>query len=170
MQETLVQFLGREDLLASVRLPTPEFLGFPGASAGKEFTCSAGDLGSIPGLGTFLEKAKATHSSILAWRIPWTVQWDRTELLSFTFSFSVLRHLVKATQFLAVHLQNSMKSSKYLTLMQPARGLIAVPSINSDNLQFSFYQVQQCTLKTSVLFCDILSELSNTFLWFSSQT
>ena len=25
--------------------------GFPGGSAGKESTCSAGDLGSIPGLG-----------------------------------------------------------------------------------------------------------------------
>ena len=32
-----------------------------------------GDLGSIPGLGRFLEKEKATHSSILSWRIPWTV-------------------------------------------------------------------------------------------------
>ena len=27
------------------------FLGFPGGSAGKESACSAGDLGSIPGLG-----------------------------------------------------------------------------------------------------------------------
>ena len=27
------------------------FLGFPGGSAGKESTCSAGDLGLIPGLG-----------------------------------------------------------------------------------------------------------------------
>ena len=27
--------------------------GFPGGSAGKEFTCNAGDLGSIPGLGRF---------------------------------------------------------------------------------------------------------------------
>ena len=27
------------------------FLGFPGGSAGKESTCSAGDLGSIPALG-----------------------------------------------------------------------------------------------------------------------
>ena len=27
------------------------FLGFPGGSAGKESTCNAGDLGSIPGLG-----------------------------------------------------------------------------------------------------------------------
>ena len=26
-------------------------LGFPGSSAGKETTCNAGDLGSIPGLG-----------------------------------------------------------------------------------------------------------------------
>ena len=33
------------------RLLTPVFLGFPGGSAGKESTCNAGDLGSIPGLG-----------------------------------------------------------------------------------------------------------------------
>ena len=26
-------------------------MGFPGVSAGKESTCNAGDLGSIPGLG-----------------------------------------------------------------------------------------------------------------------
>ena len=31
------------------------------------------DLGLIPGLGRPLEKGMATHSSILAWRIPWTV-------------------------------------------------------------------------------------------------
>ena len=40
----------------------------------KEFACNVGDLGSIPGLGRSLEKGKATHSSVLAWRIPWTVQ------------------------------------------------------------------------------------------------
>ena len=33
------------------RIPTPVFLGFPCGSAGKESTCNAGDLGSIPGLG-----------------------------------------------------------------------------------------------------------------------
>ena len=31
-----------------------------------------GDAGSSPGLGNPLEKELATHSSILAWRIPWT--------------------------------------------------------------------------------------------------
>ena len=42
-------------------------------SAGKESTCNVGDLGSIPELRRSLEKGKATHSIILAWRIPWTV-------------------------------------------------------------------------------------------------
>ena len=48
-------------------------LGFPGGSAGKESACIMGDLGSIPGWEDPLEKGKATHSSILAWRIPWTI-------------------------------------------------------------------------------------------------
>ena len=30
------------------------------------------DAGSIPGSGRSLEEGMATHSSILAWRIPWT--------------------------------------------------------------------------------------------------
>jgi len=33
------------------RLSTPVFLGFPCGSTGKESTCNAGDLDSIPGLG-----------------------------------------------------------------------------------------------------------------------
>ena len=45
-------------------------LDFPGGSESKESTCNEGDLGSIPGLGRSLEEGKATHSSILAWRIP----------------------------------------------------------------------------------------------------
>ena len=46
--------------------------GFPGDSDSKESACNAGDLGSIAGLGS-LEKGKATHSSLLAWKISWTV-------------------------------------------------------------------------------------------------
>ena len=38
----------------------------------KESACNVGDLGSTPGSGRSLEKGMATHSSILAWRIPWT--------------------------------------------------------------------------------------------------
>ena len=88
-------------------------MGFPDSSVGKESTCNAGDLGSIPGSGrppgegtgyplqyswsslvaqlvnktpamqeTWvrslgwedpLEKGQATHASILAWKILWTL-------------------------------------------------------------------------------------------------
>ena len=94
-------------------------LGFPDSSAGKESTCNAGSLGSIPGSGRStgegigyplqyswaslvvelvknlpamqetwvqslgledpLEKGKAIHSSILAWRIPWTEKPGRLQ-------------------------------------------------------------------------------------------
>ena len=36
----------------------------------KNLPANAGDSGSIPGLGRSPEKAVATYSSILAWRIP----------------------------------------------------------------------------------------------------
>ena len=45
-------------------------MGFPGGSDGKESTYNAGDLGLIPGWKDPLEEGMATHSSILAWRIP----------------------------------------------------------------------------------------------------
>ena len=35
------------------------------------------DTSSIPGLGRSPAKGTATHSSILAWRIPWTAESDR---------------------------------------------------------------------------------------------
>ena len=43
---------------------------FPGGSEGKESSCNAGDLGSIPGWEDPLENGIATHSSTLDWRIP----------------------------------------------------------------------------------------------------
>ena len=47
--------------------------GFPGGLEAKASARNVGDLGSIPGLERFPGEGKATHSSILAWRIPWTV-------------------------------------------------------------------------------------------------
>ena len=41
----------------------------PGWLSGKESAASAGDLASTPGWEDRLEKAMATHSSILAWEI-----------------------------------------------------------------------------------------------------
>ena len=47
-------------------------LDFPGGSNGKESAFSAGDLGSIPGLGQSPGEGNGNSPGILAWRIPWT--------------------------------------------------------------------------------------------------
>ena len=49
-----------------------EKMGFPDVSDGKESACNAGDLGLISESGRFPGEGKGSHSSILAWRIPWT--------------------------------------------------------------------------------------------------
>ena len=56
-----------------------------GGSVGKESACNAGDSGSTPGWEGLLMKEMATHTSTLAWRIPWTEEpgrlqsWDGKE-------------------------------------------------------------------------------------------
>ena len=47
-------------------------IGFPGDSGVKNPLANAGDTGSIPGSGRVLGGRNATHSSILAWKFPWT--------------------------------------------------------------------------------------------------
>ena len=51
-------------------------MGFPCDARGKEPVCQCRldtrDTGSVPGLEDPLEEGTATHSSILAWRIPRT--------------------------------------------------------------------------------------------------
>ena len=68
---------------------------FPGGSDGKASVYNVGDPGSISGHEDLLEKEMATHSSILAWKIPWeehgglqsmgSQRVDRTERLHFHF-------------------------------------------------------------------------------------
>ena len=55
---------------------------FPGGSAGKESTCNVGDLGLILFWEYPLEEGMATHSSILAWRIPWIEDPGRLQSMS----------------------------------------------------------------------------------------
>ena len=50
--------------------------GFPGGSVVRNTPASAEDakdMGSIPGSGRSHKEEIATHSSILDWKIPWTV-------------------------------------------------------------------------------------------------
>ena len=77
---------------------------FPGGSDSKISACNTGDPGSIPGSERYLGKGMATHSSILAWRIPWTEepngllsmgsQTVRLDWAINTFTFFPLPHLL----------------------------------------------------------------------------
>ena len=61
--------------------------GFHGGSDGKESFCNAGNPNLILGQKDPLKKGIATHSSILAWKTPWTEEpgglhspWGHKEL------------------------------------------------------------------------------------------
>ena len=56
------------------------YRGSPDGTSGKKnLPASVGDVGSIPGLEDPLEEGMATHSNILAWRIPWTEKPGRLQ-------------------------------------------------------------------------------------------
>ena len=92
MQETPVDSWVRKICWRMVSLPTPVFLGFPCGSVAKESAYNVEDLRSIPGLGRSPGWGKDyTRSSILAWRIPRTVESLRSQrvrhnLATFTFT------------------------------------------------------------------------------------
>ena len=72
---------------------------YPGGSDGKASACNVGELGSIPGLGKSLscedplEKELATHSSILAWKIPWTEEPGGLQAMGVTKELDMTRQL-----------------------------------------------------------------------------
>ena len=51
MEETKHKMTFMEQYGKSEHWILNDIMGFPGGSAGKESSCNAGDLGSIPGLG-----------------------------------------------------------------------------------------------------------------------
>ena len=56
-------------------------IGFPGGLVLKNLPANARDVGSISGLVRSLEKEMATHSNILAWKIPWTEELGGLETM-----------------------------------------------------------------------------------------
>ena len=61
------------------KITFPTQRGFPGGSDGKESTCNVGDPGLTSGSGKSPGEEMATHSSILAWKIPWMEEPGRLQ-------------------------------------------------------------------------------------------
>ena len=53
--------------------------GFPDGSVVKNSPTNTGEVGSVPGLGRSPGEDIASHSSILAWEIPWTEEPGRLQ-------------------------------------------------------------------------------------------
>ena len=70
--------MGEVKKVAFITLPDfPGDVGFPDGADSEESAFNAGDSGLIPGQDDHLERGMATHSSILAWRIPRTEEPGR---------------------------------------------------------------------------------------------
>ena len=68
MSLVTLRHVGVWDLLGpGIKLASQALAGTSKASA-----CNAAGMGSISGLEDPLEEERATHSSILAWKVPWT--------------------------------------------------------------------------------------------------
>ena len=95
MQETLVQFLGREDPL---------------------------------------EKGTATHSSILAWRIPWTIK-SQTQLSDFHFHPIFMKTLLPLPTNLQPLLHNSLSlQNQELSRLTISNSLLSIPTSTDTSL------------------------------------
>ena len=68
-----IDFESRMSVPEFILVATLLYLGFPGGSASEKSACDAGDLGLIPQLGRYPGERKGYHSSILAWKSPWTI-------------------------------------------------------------------------------------------------
>ena len=93
----------------------------------KKFACNAGDLVWIPEMGRSLEKGIATHSSILAWRIPWKKRqagycpWshkelDMTDWLTHTYTHThthTVIHQLFSVSFLILFPHSLLQSTEY---------------------------------------------------------
>ena len=104
--------------------------GFPGSPEGKESACRPG---FSPWVGKIsLEKGMATHSSVLAWKIPMgrgarratvhgVTESDTTDRLTVTLGLQPL-HCAQRCRFSEGH-PLPLPQSQVLTLLQPSPGV-----------------------------------------------
>ena len=85
MQETPVRFLGQEDPLEKEQATAPVFMGFPKAQTVKNLPAMQETWVQSLGYEDPLKEGMATHSSILAWKIPMDkLPMDRIPLVSYS--------------------------------------------------------------------------------------
>ena len=106
---------------------------FSGVSGGKGSACNVGDWVSIPGSGKSPGEGNGTHSSLLAWRIPWTEETGGLQFMglqrfrhnwatnTFTFHFPFFlgdgKHLQGKASSLLCPVACSVPCNRYISLI-----------------------------------------------------
>ena len=123
---------------------------------------NAGDPGSICGPGRPLEKGTATHSSILAWRIPWTEElagcspWSHQESDTteqhFHFFFSIWTSDLRKTN-LALRFTSMLRSMRIFYYLRLLNGF----KINKGHTVNDGIVYEPCHLARNFSWCQDLS-------------
>ena len=98
-------------------------LGFPGGAMVNNPPARAGDVGLIPELARSLEQEMTAHSSILAWKMPWTEEPGtrqdvgsqrvrHTAMYPYSFCFPHVRSLPR--------FQHPHQGGSFITMGEPA--------------------------------------------------
>ena len=117
IQETLVQFLVQKE---GIRYPLQNSWAFLVAQMVNNLNLHAMQEIWVQSLGweDSLEKGTATHSSTVAWRIPWTVYtWDHKEsdmTERFSLSLFILNSIFHITSFFLMAAQFFVRMYHYL--------------------------------------------------------
>ena len=126
-------------------------MDFPGGSDDKESACNAGNPSLIPGWGRSPGRGMATHSSILAWRIPWTEEPDGLRSMGSQES--------DTTEWLTLSLSVKNPIKKIKGQLQIGKKLQATHLINSLSIErmkmykptIHWDEKKQCKLANSVV-------------------
>ena len=139
-------------------------VGFPVAQASKEYTCNA--VRSLCWEDP-LEKGKATHSSILACRIPWTIQSMGSQRVGHDWETFTFHYGTKQEQH-ADYRDKNVSEKSLLIIKHPGVGRIlkmlkSCLCIFFINLYTKFYDYIRIILFTSdmsVIYFDYFNFLS----------
>ena len=96
---------------------------------------NAGALGYIPGWEDLLEREMATHSSILAWEIPWTEKPGGLQSMGSQKSWITTEHRHTHVNHTYVN-QNSSYSPGILTRISNTEIQLAILNVNNRNIIF----------------------------------
>ena len=132
----------------------------PCGSDSKESAYNSRDLGLIPGLRSSLEKKMATHSHILAWRIPWTEEHGELQ----SMGLQVVRHDWATNTFTFT---TSLKCFKPFFLISSSPGLSIYAYTCRSTLMFLnviFSWFSFLSLKLYILHCHLLILHHNLFI------